>query len=103
MTNSIEVFIKSEEKLTKVTILTVTKYGIYNAKIIDCKKEIVCSFSLEIVEEMMPQFRIEAYFVKDKDSIATGIVQIVTANLGPNHVRFSKIYTSVSQTIICEA
>ena len=63
-----------------------TKYGIYDAKMIDCKNDIVCTFAIEIVEDMMPQFTVEAYLVKGIDSIANGFVKIMTANLGPNHV-----------------
>lgn len=63
-----------------------TKYGMYDAKLIDCQGQIVCTFGLDIVEDMMPQFTVEAYFVRGKDSIVKGEVNIVTANLGSNHV-----------------
>ncbi|XP_070504802.1 CD109 antigen-like [Chironomus tepperi] len=87
--DSIEIFIKGDGHLNKIIIIITSKYGMNDAKLIDCKEQIICTFELNIVEDMMPQFRVDAYFVKSKTSVAYGSANIKTANLGPNHLKMS--------------
>ncbi|KAL7011351.1 hypothetical protein ACKWTF_014234 [Chironomus riparius] len=87
LNDSIEIFIKGEGQLGKIIMVIMSKYGMQDAKLIDCKLQIVCTFELEVVEDMMPQFTVDAYFVKGKDLVAHGSVDIRTADLGPNHLK----------------
>jgi hypothetical protein len=80
------VFVSSQRLLGTIIVAIMTKYGNIDTRIIDCRNEIVCSFSVDIVEEVIPKFTIEIYHVRNKDAVDYGSVEISTGNIGKNYV-----------------
>ena len=63
-----------------------TKYGNVDTRMINCQNQIVCSFEIGVVEEMIPKFSLEVYHVRHIDAVDYGTVEISTRNIGENYV-----------------
>lgn len=79
-------FISSDRLLGKIIVAIMTKYGNTDTRIIDCRNEIVCSFSVDITDKMIPKFSVEVYHVINKNAVDYGSVEISTESTGKNYV-----------------
>ncbi|XP_070504783.1 thioester-containing protein 1 allele R1-like [Chironomus tepperi] len=87
--STLDVHVLSETLLDNIIVAIMTKYGNIDTRMIECKDKIVCSFQIGVVEEMIPKFTLEVYYVRHMDAVDYGTVEINTGNIGENYLKMN--------------
>ncbi|CAG9810246.1 unnamed protein product [Chironomus riparius] len=94
--STFDVHVRSEKFLNNIIVAIMTKYGNVDTRMINCQNQIVCSFEIVVVEEMIPKFTLEVYHVRHIDAVDYGTVEISTRNIGENYLKMKLSHNVVT-------